>query len=585
MLKEKKRGRKLFDNVFIELSLVLVIAVVVSGIMRLLKQPLIIGHIATGILVSPLLLNLVRSGNESFEAFAHMGVAILLFMVGLHLNPKAVKDVGRIALITGIGQIVFTSVIGFLIVRLLGFDVIPSIYIAIALTFSSTIIILKLVSDKGDMDTLYGRIAIGFLIVQDIVAMIILMLVSSSAGAVGFSWVIIVDIFIKLIAILIGVFIVAKLVFPLFTGRIAKSQEFLLFFAIAWCFIVATVFEMMNFSIEAGALLAGVALSMSPFKYEISAKLKPLRDFFILLFFVWLGSQMVFDSFTQFIWPIIILSLFVLIGNPLIVMILMGSQGYSKRNSLFAGFTVAQISEFSLIMIGLGITVGHISGEVLSLVTFVGILTIAGSTYMILYNKKVYEWLSPYLSVFERKNTIDKNEKSSKEVHGIILFGYNRIGFDLAESFVKLKKKFLVVDNNPDTVKEVGKQGFDSVYGDADNREFLNEINFSKSKMIVSTIPDQGTNIVLIKTLKELNKDAAVIVVANQIDSALELYDAGADYVIMPHMLGGRHTSSLISELGFNKKAFLKEKLNHLRHIERRKKYKEFRSKLQKEQN
>lgn len=553
--------------------------------MRLLKQPLIIGHIATGILVSPLLLNLVRPGNESFEAFAHMGVAILLFMVGLHLNPKAVKDVGKIALITGIGQIVFTSIIGFLIVRLLGFEVIPSIYIAIALTFSSTIIILKLVSDKGDMDTLYGKIAIGFLIVQDIVAMFILMLVSSSTGAVGLSLSVIIEIIIKLITILIGVYLVAKLIFPLITGRIAKSQEFLLFFAIAWCFIVATVFELLNFSIEAGALLAGVALSMSPFKYEISSKLKPLRDFFILLFFVWLGSQMIFDSFTQFIWPIILLSLFVLIGNPLIVMILMGYQGYSKRNSLFAGFTVAQISEFSLIMVGLGITVGHISGEVLSLVTFVGILTIAGSTYLILYNKKVYELLSPYLSIFEKKKTIDKNEKTNKQKHEVILFGYNRIGFDLAESFVKMKKKFLVIDNNPDTVKEVKKQGTDSVYGDADNREFLKELDFSKTKMIVSTIPDQGTNTVLIKALKEINTGAIVIVVANQIETALELYDVGADYVIMPHLLGGRHTSSLIKELGFEKKAFLQEKLNHLRHIERRKKYKEFKLKLEKEQN
>ena len=573
----------MFDNVFVELSLVLVIAVIVSGIMRLLKQPLIIGHIATGIIVSPIFLNLVRTGNDSFEAFAHMGVAILLFMVGLHLNPKAVKDVGRIALITGIGQIVFTSVIGFLIVMMLGFDVIPAIYIAIALTFSSTIIILKLVSDKGDMDTLYGRIAIGFLIVQDIVAMFILMLVSSSTGAAGLSLVVIVEILIKLITILIGVYIIAKFIFPLMTGKIAKSQEFLLFFAIAWCFIVATVFEKLDFSIEAGALLAGVALSMSPLKYEISSKLKPLRDFFILLFFVWLGSQMVFTNITQFIWPIIILSLFVLIGNPLIVLILMGLQGYSKRNSLFAGFTVAQISEFSLILVGLGVTVGHVTGEVLSLVTFIGILTIAGSTYLIIYNKKIYEVLSPYLSIFERKNTIDKNAKNNEKTHEVILFGYNRIGFDLAESFTKLKKEYLVIDNNPDTVKEVSKQGIDTKYGDADNREFLAEINFTKTKMIVSTIPDQETNIVLIKTIQELNPKTIIIVVANQMDAALELYKAGADYVIMPHMVGGRHTAMLIKELGFKKKAFLKEKLNHIRHIERRQKYKEIKSKIQKE--
>jgi len=574
----------LLNNVFVELSLVLVIAVIVSGIMRILKQPLIIGHIATGILVSPLLLNLVKPGNETFEAFAHMGVAILLFMVGLHLNPKAVKDVGKIALITGIGQIIFTSVIGFLIIKTLGFATIPAIYIAIALTFSSTIIILKLLSDKGDVDTLYGRIAIGFLIVQDIVAMFILMLISSSTGTAGLSLIVIIEIIIKLITILVGVFIIAKLIFPLITEKIAKSQEFLLFFAIAWCFIVATIFEKLNFSIEAGALLAGVALSMSPLKYEISSKLKPLRDFFILLFFVWLGSQMVFSNITQFIWPIIILSIFVLIGNPLIVLILMGAQGYSKRNALFSGFTVAQISEFSLILIGLGVTVGHLTGEILSLVTFIGIITISGSTYLIIYNKKIYELLSPYLSIFEKKKTSEKNQEQNKKMHEVILFGYNRIGFDLAESLTKMKKTFLVIDNNPDTVKEVTKQGINSIYGDADNREFLSEINLSKTKMIISTIPDPETNHVLIKTLKEINPKAIKIVVANQIDTALELYETGADYVIMPHMLGGKHTSQLLQETKFKKDLILKEKLNHLRHIEKRKKYKELKSNINKEQ-
>ncbi len=573
----------MLDNVFVELSLVLVIAVIVSSIMRLLKQPLIIGHIATGIIVSPIFLNLVNSTNQSFEAFAHMGVAILLFMVGLHLNPKAVKDVGRIAIITGLGQILFTSIIGFLIIKLLGFSTIPAIYIAIALTFSSTIIILKLISDKGDMDTLYGRIAIGFLIVQDLVAMLILILISSSATAAGLSLVVIVDILIKFITIGIGIYLISKFVFPIITEKIAKSQEFLLFFALAWCFIVATIFEMLNFSIEAGALLAGVALSMSPLKHEISSKLKPLRDFFILLFFVWLGSQMVFSNITQFIWPIIILSIFVLIGNPLIVLLLMGAQGYSKRNSLFAGFTVAQISEFSLILIGIGVAVGHITGEVLSLVTFIGIITISGSTYLILYNQKIYELISPYLSIFEKNKTVDKHMGRNNKEHEVILFGYNRIGFDLAESFTKLKKKFLVIDNNPDTVKAVTNLNIDSIYGDADNREFLNDINFSKTKMIVSTIPDQETNAVLIKTIQELNPKTIIITVANQIDTAIELYELGADYVIMPHMVGGRHTSMLIQDLGFKKNAFLKEKMNHLRHIERRQKYHEFKSKLQKE--
>lgn len=572
----------MFDNVFVELSLVLVIAVVVSGVMRLLKQPLIIGHIATGIIVSPLILNLVKPGNESFETFAHMGVAILLFMVGLHLNPNAVKSVGKMALVIGFGQILFTSIIGFFIALILGFSMIPALYISVALTFSSTIIIMKLLSDKGDLDTLYGRIAIGSQIVQDLFAMVVLIVISSSANELGFSFIVVVEMIIKFIAVLVGIFIVTRFLFPVLEQKIAKSQEFLLFFAIAWCFLVAVVFSGLNFSIEAGALLAGVSLSTSPFKYEISSKLKPLRDFFILLFFVWFGSQMVFTNISQFVWPMIVLSIFILIGNPLIVLILMGVQGYSKRNSLLTGFTVAQISEFSLILAGLGVAVGHLTNDILSLITVVGIITIAGSTYMIMYNKKIYEIISPYLSIFERKNTVDKNKKEEEKPHDVILFGYNRLGFDLAETFLNLKKKLLIVDNDPEIVNSVKDAGVDFVFGDADNREFLEEINMKKTKLVVSTIPDQGTNIVLVKTLKEINKDSIVIVMANQIESALGLYDVGADYVIMPHMLGGQHTSFLIRKIGFKKKAFLKEKLNHLRHMERRKKYKDFKTKLQK---
>lgn len=574
----------MFEHVFVQLALVLVVAVVISGVMRLLKQPLIIGHIATGILVSPLVLNLVHAGNESFEAFAHMGVAILLFMVGLHLNPKSMKGVGKMALAVGFGQIVFTAVIGFFIALWLGFSIVPALYIAVALTFSSTIIIMKILSDKGELDTLYGRIAIGSQVVQDLFAMIVLIIISSSASTTGFSFILIVEMLIKFIGVLVGIYLFTKIIFPLIEKKIAKSQEFLLFFAIAWCFLIAIMFERLNFSIEAGALLAGVFLSMSPFKYEISSKLKPLRDFFILLFFVWFGSQMVFSNFSQFVWPIIALSIFILIGNPLIVMILMGIYGYSRRNGLFTGFTVAQISEFSLILAGLGVVVGHLTNDVLSLITFVGIITIVGSTYLMMYNKKIYCVLAPYLKIFERKNVIDKNKEDEEKPHELILFGYNRIGFDLAEVLNNMKKKMLIIDNDPEIVNLVKKQNIDAVYGDADNRELLEELNMKKTKMIISTIPDQQTNVVLIKTLKEINKEAIVIVLANQLDNALELYGEGADYVIMPHLIGGKHTAELIKQSGFKKQEYLKEKINHLRHIERRKKYKEIKTHIVKEQ-
>jgi len=559
----------LIEPVFLEITFVVVLAVFVTIIMRLLKQPLIIGYILTGLIVSPIGLNIIQSEN-ALPALAEIGVSILLFLVGIHLNPKVIKDMGKVSLIAGLGQIIFTSLVGFGLCYLLGFDLIVSIYVAIALTFSSTIVIMKLLSDKGELESLYGRITLGVLIIQDIVAMLMLIALSSSPGEGELGTYIIFAI-LKTIGLIVGIYLISKLLFPLITKTIAKSQEILLFFSIGWCLIVGSIFGFLGFSIEAGALLAGVALSVSPLRYEISSKLRPLRDFFILLFFVVLGSQMTFNNIATYTVPIIVLSLFVLIGNPIIVMILMGLLGYTKRNSLFTGLAMAQISEFSLIIIAIGSKFGHVSSDILSVVTLIGIITIAGSSYMMMYNNKLYNLLSPILNIFERRGKkVDEHKYLSHDKHHVLLFGYHRIGFDLAESFKKMKKKFLVIDNNPEIILDLAKQGIDCRYGDASNIELLNELNFKEAKMIASTIPDLETNLLLIKFIKEHNSKALIITVSNQVEEALELYKAGASYVIMPHMLGGKHTSLLIESHGLNEKKFLKERQFHLNHIQKR---------------
>ncbi len=557
-------------SIFVELSIIIIIAVVIAGIMRLLKQPLIIGYILTGIIVSPYFLNIVKS-TDAIATFAQIGVALLLFMVGLNLNPKIIKDVGKVSLITGVGQVIFTSVIGFSIGKLLGFSTMVSIYVAIALTFSSTIIIMKLLSDKGDMETLYGRIAIGFLIVQDLIVIIILMVIASIPAGINFTTLALETVF-KGIGILLLLFLISVYIFPKVTKAIAKSQEFLLLFSIGWCFAIASLFYYLNFSIEAGALLAGITLSLSPYHYEISSKMKPLRDFFIILFFILLGSQMVFTNISQYIIPIAIFSVFILIGNPLIVMVLMGLLGYTKRNSFLAGLTVAQISEFSLILIALGVKVGHLTNEILSLVTIIGLITIAGSTYLIIYANKIYPYLSKYLGIFERKGEkVDEHKYHKEEIYDIILFGYNRVAYDILESFKKIKKKFLVIDYNPETIIKLAKEGFDCKYGDADDSELLNKLNFSKIKMVVSTIHNLDTDLLLIDKIRESNKKAIITVVSHQIDEAMKLYNAGATYVLMPHFLGGHHVSTMIEEHGLNLNKFLKEKVAHIEHLRKRK--------------
>ncbi|MCF7846105.1 MAG: cation:proton antiporter, partial [Candidatus Peribacteraceae bacterium] len=311
------------ENIFTELSLVIVITAAVAGIFRFLRQPLIIAYIVAGILLGPIAFDIVKS-TDAIGTFSQLGIVFLLFMVGLNLDLKIIKNVGKISLITGLGQIIFTSLFGFLIAQFFTFGLIESLYIALALTFSSTIIIMKLLSDKKDLGSVYGRISIGFLIVQDLVAMLVLMFISSTGGGESLAATLVASLW-KGALLGGGVVLASRFLLSAITRKIADQQELLILFCIAWCFALAGAFHFAGFSTEIGALLAGVSLASSSYRFEIAARIKPLRDFFILMFFVYLGTQMEFANFAQYILPIVIFSIFILIGNPLIVMILMGA--------------------------------------------------------------------------------------------------------------------------------------------------------------------------------------------------------------------------------------------------------------------
>lgn len=553
-------------EVFLQLSLVILVVLGVSLIMRLMRQPLIIGYILAGIVVGPYFLGLLP-GIETIHTFSEIGIALLLFIVGLHLTPKVIKEVGKISLITGLGQIFFTVGIGYLLSTLLGFKPLTAIYVAAALTFSSTIIIMKLLSDKGDLENLYGKISVGFLLVQDFVAIIVLIIISSlSTGGNFFG-----TVGLTLLKGLIIVLILAPIsiyLLPRFQSFFAKSQEFLFVFSLAWGLGLASLFHFAGLSIEVGALIAGVLLSISPYNLEISSKLKPLRDFFIISFFLLLGAQMVISNIGSYVLPAIILSAFVLIGNPLIVISLMGLEGYTKKTGFFCGLTVAQISEFSLILIALGVKVGHLSNEILSFVTLIGLITIGGSTYMILYSHKIYPKISKYLSFFERGRSREPRKIIKKT--DAILFGYNRIGFSILNSLKRIKKKYVVVDFNPDVISDLKKMRVPCIYGDVDDDSLLRELPLSDLKIAVSTIPDFNTNEFLIETLKSKNPDVIVIVRAHKIRDAIGLYEKGADYVLTPHFLGGEYLSNMIKDIRLDEKEYSKERKKHMKMLKER---------------
>lgn len=542
-------------SLFVEIGLLLALTTLVGVVMKTLKQPQVVGYILSGILAGPYFFNLLQSTQE-LEVFSKVGIVILLFVVGLHLNPRVIKEVGTISAITGIGQVVFTSLIGFGLALLLGIDLVSAAYVAVALTFSSTIIILKLISDKKDLQKLYAKIAIGFLLVQDIIATFALIAVtvattqSNQSLAVTLAQTAGVGLVLSLILAVLAIWVLPKV-----TKYIASSGELLFISSLAWGIGLASLFAWLGFSVEIGALAAGITLAINPYSEEISSRLKPLRDFFITIFFLLLGSQMILSNLSSIVVPAIILSLFVLIGNPIIVIILMNLAGYKKQTGFLAGLTVAQISEFSLILATLGFEVGHISQEVLSLITLVGLLTIAGSTYLILYADQIYHRISGLLSLLEFRKKLPSQKNSQREYTSII-FGFDRVGNHFAKTLLEQEQQFVIVDHNPQAIELLQNSNLPFQFGDAKNIEFLEELPVTKPEIVISTIPDLETNLLITQSMLHRNPQAVVITIAQTVSEAEVLYDAGATYVLLPHYVGAEHTTRLIRRYGNSAKNY-----------------------------
>ncbi|HAJ91663.1 MAG TPA: sodium:proton exchanger [Gammaproteobacteria bacterium] len=528
-----------FSDVFTEMAVLLLMAAVIGAIGVRLRQPLIVAFIAVGILVGPSVLGWV-SADDQVDLLAKLGIALLLFVVGLKLDLHIIRTMGPVALATGLGQVIFTSVVGYFIAIALGMPPVTAIYVAVALTFSSTIIIVKLLSDKREVDTLHGRIAIGFLIVQDIVVVLVMIgltALAQAGDAAGLGR--------EAIEVLVkgGLFIVAigllmRYVLTPLLHQLAKSPELLVLFAIAWAVALGAVGAHLGFSKEVGAFLAGVSLASTPYREAIGSRLVSLRDFLLLFFFIDLGAGLELAVLGAQVVPAILLSLFVLIGNPLIVMIILGAMGYRKRTGFLAGLAVAQISEFSLILGALGLSLGHIDVDTMGLITLVGLITISASTYMILYSHPLYEKMSPWLGVFERKRANREEARGLIEDESgvdVILFGIGRFGSGIARELRQRGHRVLGVDFDPDLVRRYEGDGYTVRYGDAEDPEFLASLPLGQVRWILSSVREMPVNLALLHGLRDQGYSGRVAVTAHSFQNAEQLTNSGADHVLMPY--------------------------------------------------
>ncbi len=527
------------ENIFLQFSILLGITVSVAFVVRMLRQPLIVAYIIAGIIAGPVFLNVVKGSENILQSFAQFGIVLLLFVVGLNLNLKHLKFFGKDIFVGGTLQFLFTAGFGALIMSLLGFSWISSLFVAVCITFSSTIVVVKLLSDKRDLESVYGRYVVGLLVVQDLIAIGILMFLNGSQ-AVGLSWQAASILFgAKAGLLAIGVYFAAHVILPKIIEPIAHSNELLFIFTVAWCFGIASLVHAAGFSIEIGAIIAGATLGSSRFQSELSSRIKPLRDFFIVLFFIVLGSELHFGHIAKAIVPGVLISTFVLIIDPIILFVIMRRLGYTRRNAFLIGITAAQVSEFAFILAVKGKDLGYIGELELAILTFVALLTITVSSYLIEYNEVLYKKLMPFFQKFGKDTAQKGNGKITEEKIDVFVFGYHRMGWKICEGLIQEKKKFAVVDFNPTTVTRLRERGVPCFFGDASDTEFLSELPLEKAKLIISTIPDPQDEITLIHHIRTRSAQVPIVATLFHKGHIEELYKVGANFVMLPHLLGG----------------------------------------------
>ncbi|MFN3936242.1 MAG: cation:proton antiporter [Gemmobacter sp.] len=547
-------------NAFYEIALLVLLAAAVGFVGLLMRQPLVVAFIAVGVLAGPGALGIVSS-TEFIGTLSQISISVLLFLVGLKLDVGLVRSLGKVAVATGLGQVGFTAAFGFLICLALGLDWVTALYVAVALTFSSTIIIVKLLSDKQEIAALHGKIALGFLIVQDIFVVLAMVALSAigvgAAGGGGQAA--------DLARLVVGgalmlAFAAAFIRWaadPLLR-QIARSPELLVIFAVGWAAGLAAAGDAVGFGKELGGLLAGVSLASTQYREAIGSRLASLRDFLLLFFFINLGATLDLSTLGAQIFPAVVLSLFVLIGNPLIVLAIMGYMGYRKRTGFLAGLTVAQISEFSLIFMAMGIALGHVGEAAMGLVTLVGLVTIALSVYMITWSHKLYDLCEPFLGLFERRNpfreTAADDPGADQPTHDVLIFGLGRYGCRIGRELHERGLSVLGVDFDPEALTNWRRMGLEARFGDATDPEFIAHLPLSGVRAVVSAVPrgrgpltEADPQIALMDGLRAAGFGGKVVLSVNDAADGDALRQRGADLILTPFDDAASYAAELLA--------------------------------------
>jgi Kef-type K+ transport system membrane component KefB len=570
------------------IGLCVVVAATLAYLANKLKQPAILAYLLAGVLIGPEIGFSLISDRETIEVISEIGLILLLFIIGLEIDLKKLSASGKPLIVTGITQFLICAALGIPFFMLLGFGVGDAgalggefglAYMAAAAALSSTMIVVKLLYDKSELDTVPGRITLGVLVFQDIWAIVALALqpnlrnpsIAPLAASFG-----------KGILLVAVSLLISRYLLPRLFHSIAKLPELLLVMSLAWCFLICGAASYAGLSREMGALIAGISLSTFPYSLDVIAKVISIRDFFVTLFFVALGMKIPLPTAT-ILWMATLTSLFLIISRFVSIFPVLYSLGSGHRVSLVPAINLSQISEFSLVVASLGLALGHIDNRVVSLIIFVFVITSVTSTYMINYNYSLYKFFSRLLSAMRLKDIGDEGETAGE--HGeathkpIVFLGFFREASAILHEFElkgsdgdrhSLLDEVLVIDFNPQVYSELRRRGIDCLYGDIAHIETLHHAKIHDAELVVSTIPDnilKGTdNLRLLRQARQLCPRARVIVTADGTQRALELYDLGADFVFIPRIHSSAQMAQII-EVGLREglDEIRTEQIEHLR--------------------
>ena len=529
-------------SLFYDIGIAVVAATVLAAVFNFFRQPTILGYIVAGLLIGPVL-GLVKDASVLGD-FSELGIALLLFIIGIELDIRRIKQLGFSSGIIGILQVAITSLISYFIFLRVGFTSLEAVYMSLIVSFSSTMVVIKLLSDKNELDSLHGELVLGVLIVQDLLAVGAMTLL----GAVGHLSPVAIALVAGKGAVLIASAVAMGLLLQKTLRYIVSSKELLFIFAVALCMAFGAWASFLGYSLAIGAFIAGVILGNTQFNHEIAGKVTPLRDFFLTLFFVSLGMQLKFSGYDNMLQKVVIAALLVVLLKPVITFFVTKAFRFGNRTALLASVQLGQVSEFSLIIVSAGIALNQLGSQFFSITAILAMFTFALTAYTIKFDNSLYHVLSPFLKVFERLSAKEEHLKSLPEkLSGhVVVFGVYRMGGKIIRRLQAKKEKLVVVDYNPEKIRGLLKQGIHCICSDMTNWEIDPLLNLRKAKAVISTVREKDNNLGLIGRVKSSGSRAIIVAAAFSEDDALKLYKKGADYVVLPDQLGGDHVISNI---------------------------------------